>query len=133
MDTPITIVPLQRGRHDLAVVTLALESCLEFPPDLTGTDTRLAAWRDGNGSFAAAVVGGKIAAIAAVAERAEGCLDLLWLETRQAQRGLGAGQALLGWAHAQAGERPLRIAATPNSEPFYRRFLPPNGGVVVVA
>ncbi|MBX0330086.1 GNAT family N-acetyltransferase [Oscillochloris sp. ZM17-4] len=108
-----------------------LESCLEFPADPDGLDYRLAAFADGRSHIAAAVIDGAVAGVAEVEERAEGTLDLLWLETRPSFRGQGAGQALLAWARTQAAGRTLRVATTPASANFYARHLP--DGAVTVA
>nr|WP_255604361.1 GNAT family N-acetyltransferase [Oscillochloris sp. ZM17-4] len=104
---------------------------MEFPADPDGLDYRLAAFADGRSHIAAAVIDGAVAGVAEVEERAEGTLDLLWLETRPSFRGQGAGQALLAWARTQAAGRTLRVATTPASANFYARHLP--DGAVTVA
>jgi GNAT superfamily N-acetyltransferase len=111
-------------QHSMLVAHLVLESALSAREGVS--DVRLDTWQRGAGQWAAAVIDGKVAGIAALDEHDGQELELIWIETRAAYQQRGVGSALLEWARSQAKAqgRPLFINSAPAAIGFYRKALP---------
>lgn len=118
----IRILPLKPGNliHTRAILSMVIQSVLDYGD--MDSDTRLLAWKSGQGQWAGAFSEtGRIVGVVCVVPLDDGVSSgLLWLEVLPAHQRQGIGTALFVWAQERARGN-LVIKEVPSASGFYQQ------------